>query len=49
MTSNPDDKYLYKSMCKEAYTRLTAFAKKHPEYTGELKDLQGRLLTAYVS
>lgn len=49
MTSNPNDKHLYKSMCKEAYARLTAFAKKHSEYTGELKDLQGRLLAAYVS
>lgn len=49
VTNNSDNEELYKSMCKEAHTKLTAFVKKHSEYAGELKALNFQLLGTYVS
>lgn len=39
----------YKTMCKEAYDRLTKFVGKNPEYSDRLNTIKTQLLEAYCS
>lgn len=46
--ANREYQEVYRSACKDAYNRISAFTKHHPAYIPYLKDLEARLMKVYI-